>query len=579
MKRSICTRIHGVGASPGLAIGKAMVYGRVRPKVYRRKILESEISRELKRWQEALDQAMEETRRLQSKVEHEAGEAHAEIFSAHLLMLSDPLLTSEVEREIAEGQVNAEFALIEVTQSLKSNFQSMQDPYLKLRAIDIQDLEDRLLGHLAGFYSAPPAPAGPTILVAHEVRPSEVAQLDREKIVGLALDSGSRTSHSIILARSMNIPVVVGLRDVSEKVGEGELIILDGSLGELILDPPPEVVAEYEKRREREELSLLELEEVRALPAVTRDGRAIHLLANVTNVEESVAALKASAEGIGLFRTEFLFLNRPTLPREEEQFESYRHLVEVMGDRPTVIRTLDVGGDNPIFSISERGEANPFLGTRSLRLCLEHPELFRTQLRAILRAGLWGRLKIMFPMVATVQDLQEALELLRETERGLQRDGVPHREEIEVGIMLEVPSAALTLDLLAPQVDFFSIGTNDLFQYTLAIDRTNERLASRYGSLDPAILRLVKGMVEAAKAAGKPLSVCGEMAGEALALPLLVGLGVEELSMSVSALLPAKRIIRQISTAEAYDLTQVCLRERTAKGIERLSTEFLGKFD
>jgi phosphotransferase system enzyme I (PtsI) len=579
MKRAICTRIHGVGASPGLAIGKAMVYGRARPKFYRRKILESEISRELKRWQEALDQAMEETRRLQSKVEHEAGEAHAEIFSAHLLMLSDPLLTSEVEREIAEGQVNAEFALIEVTQSLKSNFQSMQDPYLKLRAIDIQDLEDRLLGHLAGFYSAPPAPAGPTILVAHEVRPSEVAQLDREKIVGLALDSGSRTSHSIILARSMNIPVVVGLRDVSEKVGEGELIILDGSLGELILDPPPEVVAEYEKRREREELSLLELEEVRALPAVTRDGRAIHLLANVTNVEESVAALKASAEGIGLFRTEFLFLNRPTLPREEEQFEAYRHLVEVMGDRPTVIRTLDVGGDNPIFSISERGEENPFLGTRSLRLCLEHPELFRTQLRAILRAGLWGRLKIMFPMVTTVQDLQEALELLRETERGLQRDGVPHREEIEVGIMLEVPSAALTLDLLAPQVDFFSIGTNDLFQYTLAIDRTNERLASRYGSLDPAILRLVKGMVEAAKAAGKPLSVCGEMAGEALALPLLVGLGVEELSMSVSALLPAKRIIRQISTAEAYDLTQVCLRERTAKGIERLSTEFLGKFD
>lgn len=579
MKRAICTRIHGIGASPGLAIGKAMVYGRARPKFYRRKILESEISRELKRWQEALDQAMEETRRLQFKVEHEAGEAHAEIFSAHLLMLSDPLLTSEVEREIAEGQVNAEFALIEVTQSLKSNFQSMQDPYLKLRAIDIQDLEDRLLGHLASFYSAPPAPAGPTILVAHEVRPSEVAQLDREKIVGLALDSGSRTSHSIILARSMNIPVVVGLRDVSEKVGEGELIILDGSLGELILDPPPEVVAEYEKRREREELSLLELEEVRALPAVTRDGRAIHLLANVTNVEESVAALKASAEGIGLFRTEFLFLNRPTLPREEEQFEAYRHLVEVMGDRPTVIRTLDVGGDNPIFSISERGEANPFLGTRSLRLCLEHPELFRTQLRAILRAGLWGRLKIMFPMVTTVQDLQEALELLRETERGLQRDGVPHREEIEVGIMLEVPSAALTLDLLAPQVDFFSIGTNDLFQYTLAIDRTNERLASRYGSLDPAILRLVKGMVEAAKAAGKPLSVCGEMAGEALALPLLVGLGVEELSMSVSALLPAKRIIRQISTAEAYDLTQVCLRERTAKGIERLSTEFLGKFD
>ena len=579
MKRSICTRIHGVGASPGLAIGKAMVYGRARPKVYRRKILESEISRELKRWQEALDQAMEETRRLQSKVEHEAGEAHAEIFSAHLLMLSDPLLTSEVEREIAEGQVNAEFALIEVTQSLKSNFQSMEDPYLKLRAIDIQDLEDRLLGHLAGFYSAPPAPAGPTILVAHEVRPSEVAQLDREKIVGLALDSGSRTSHSIILARSMNIPAVVGLRDVSEKVGEGELIILDGSLGELILDPPPEVVAEYEKRREREELSLLELEEVRALPAVTRDGRAIHLLANVTNVEESVAALKASAEGIGLFRTEFLFLNRPTLPREEEQFEAYRHLVEVMGDRPTVIRTFDVGGDNPIFSISERREANPFLGTRSLRLCLKHPELFRTQLRAILRAGLWGRLKIMFPMVTTVQDLQEALELLRETERGLQRDGVPHREEIEVGIMLEVPSAALTLDLLAPQVDFFSIGTNDLFQYTLAIDRTNERLASRYGSLDPAILRLVKGMVEAAKEAGKPLSVCGEMAGEALALPLLVGLGVEELSMSVSALLPAKRIIRQISTAEAYDLTQVCLRERTAKGIERLSTEFLGKFD
>jgi phosphotransferase system enzyme I (PtsI) len=417
----------------------------------------------------------------------------------------------------------------------------------------------------------------PTILVAHELRPSEVVQLDRKKIIGLALESGSRTSHSIILARSMNVPAVVGLRDVSKRIGEEELIILDGNRGELILEPPSDLIAEYEKKREEEKISLLELQPFRALPTVTRDGKRIRLLGNVTQIEEAVSVLEASAEGIGLFRSEFLFLGRRTLPQEEEQFEAYRRIAQIMGDRPTVIRTFDVGGDNPLFSIPQRREENPFLGTRSLRLCLEHPDIFRTQLRAILRGAIWGNLKIILPLVATVEDLQEALGLLRDAEQELRLKGLPFKEDIEVGVMLEVPSAALTLDLLMPEVDFFSIGTNDLFQYALAIDRTNERLASRYGALDPAILRLVKGVVESARSAGKPLSVCGEMAGEILALPLLVGLGVEELSMSVSALLPAKRLIRQMSVAEADELARLCLHERTARGIERLSAEFLEK--
>jgi phosphoenolpyruvate-protein phosphotransferase (PTS system enzyme I) len=577
MERSLAVRIKGIGASPGLAIGKAMIYGRKGPQVSRRFLSESEASEELARWKDALDKAMEETERLRSKVENEAGERAAEIFSAHLLMLSDPLLASEVERKIREGKVNAEFALIEVTQKLKSSFQSMEDPYLRLRAMDIQDLEDRLLSHLVGFYLFPPSPMDPTILVAHELRPSEVVQLDRKKIIGLALEAGSRTSHSIILARSMNVPAVVGLSDVSKRIEEDELIILDGNQGELILEPGPELIVEYEKRQEREELSLLELEAVRALPAITRDGKRIRLLGNVTRIEEVTAVLEASAEGIGLLRSEFLFLDRRTSPREEEQFEAYRRIAEITGDRPAVIRTFDIGGDNPLLSIPQRREENPFLGTRSLRLCLEHPDIFRTQLRAILRAAIWGNLKIILPMVATIEDLQEGLELLREAEQDLREEGLPFKEGIEVGVMLEVPSAALTLDLLMPEVDFFSIGTNDLFQYALAIDRTNERLASRYGPLDPAILRLVKGVVEAAGSAGKPLSVCGELAGEILALPLLVGLGVEELSMSVSALLPAKRVIRQIAASEARELAEVCLRERTARGIERLSAEFLRK--
>ncbi len=577
MERFLVVRIKGIGASPGLAMGKAMIYGRKRPRIRRRSFSASEISGELLRWKDALDKAMDETRRLRSKVEDEAGESLAEIFSAHLLMLSDPLLASEVERKIEEERVNAEYALIEVTQKLKSGFQSMEDPYLRLRAVDIQDLEDRLLAHLVGLYLLPPSPMEPTILVAHELRPSEVVQLDREKVVGLALESGSRTSHSIILARSMNIPAVVGLSDVSQRIEEEELIILDGNQGELILEPPPDLVAEYEKKRENEQISLQELQAFQTLPTITRDGKRIRFLGTVTRVEEAVSVLGASAEGIGLFRSEFLFLGRRTLPQEEEQFEAYRRIAQIMGDCPTVIRTFDVGGDNPFFSIPQRREENPFLGTRSLRLCLEHPDIFRTQLRAILRAAIWGNLKIILPLVATVDDLQEALKLLREAEQELRLKGLPFKEDIEVGVMLEVPSAALTLDLLMPEVDFFSIGTNDLFQYALAIDRTNERLASRYGPLDPAILRLVKAVVEAARSAGKPLSVCGEMAGEILALPLLVGLGVEELSMSVSALLPAKRVIRQISLAEARDLAQESLRERTARGIERLAAEFLGK--
>jgi len=577
MEKSLYVRMKGIGASPGLAIGRTMIYGRTRPRAYRWQIGESEVSRELRRWKDALDRAREEIKWLHSKVEHEVGESYAEIFSAHLLMLSDPLLTSEVERKIGQEFVNAEYALVEVTQKLRSTFQSMEDPYLRMRAMDIHDLEDRLLGHLAGFYLPLPSPREPRILVAHELRPSEVAQLDREKIIGLALDSGSRTSHSIILARSMNIPAVVGLGDISGKVSDGDLLILDGTQGELILEAPPELVGDYERRRKEEELSLIELEIVRGLPPITRDGKELYLYANVAKMEDATLALEASAEGIGLFRSEFLFLDRSTLPQEEEQFEAYRNLAQIMGNRPTIIRTFDVGGDNPFISIPERRERNPFLGTRSLRLCFEYPDLFRTQLRAILRAGLWGRLKIIFPMVTTLEDLHEALGLLRETEQGLKQEGLPFKEDIEVGVMLEVPSAALTLDLFAPEVDFFSIGTNDLFQYTLAVDRTNERLARRYGSLDPAILRLVKGMVEAAKAAKRSLSVCGEMAGEILALPLLVGLGVEELSMSVSALLPAKRFIRQMSAAQAHDLAQACLRERTAKGVERLSSEFLQK--
>jgi phosphoenolpyruvate-protein phosphotransferase (PTS system enzyme I) len=575
MEKSLAVRLKGIAASPGLAMGRPLIYGRKRPHVSKRSIPGPEVPGELLRWKDALEKTMDETKRLRAKVQHEAGESLAEIFSAHLLMLSDPLIAREVERKIHEEKVNAEHALIRVTGKLKSQFQSMKDPYLKLRATDIQDLEDRLLSHLVGYYLFPPSPSEPSILVAHELRPSEVVQLDRKKIVGLALESGSRTSHSIILARSMNIPAVVGLNDASKRIAEEEFIILDGNQGELISEPAPEMVLEYQRRQEKEELSLLELEEFRALPTVTRDGKEIRLLGNVTQIGEAISLLEASAEGIGLLRSEFLFLDRRILPQEEEQYETYRRIAEIMGERPTVIRTIDAGGDNPLFSIPQRREENPFLGTRSLRLCFEHPDILRTQLRAILRAARWGNLKVILPMVATVGDLQEALGLLREAEQELTQEGLPFKEGIEVGVMLEVPSAALTVDLLIPEVDFFSIGTNDLFQYALAIDRTNETLASRYGALDPAIFRLIKGVIEATRSAGKPLSVCGEMAGETLALPLLVGLGVEELSMSVSALLPARRVIRQMSVAKARELVEVCLRERTATGIEKLCAEFL----
>ena len=571
-------RLRGIPASEGIAVAPAFTYRPLELQIERRSI--SNIDAEIVRLQDALHQATEELVDLQAKVA-ERDEDVARIFEFQRMMLEDHALVTSVEEEIRLSACNAEVAVEQVFNDWVSRFENMEDALMRLRAADVRDVSNRVMRVLLGLgeersLSALPEPV---VVVAQDLTPSDTARLDRGKVKGLCTATGGATSHIAILARMWNIPAVVGVGDPLLQVPHGTLIAIDGEAGIVEVEPPPDVVQTYaERQKRRDELQAVALRQTRE-PARTQDGQQVEIVANVGDVASAEEALEQGAEGIGLLRTEFLYLERSTLPDENEQVSVYKAIAEVMGNRPVIVRTMDVGADKPLPAIPRPEETNPALGVRAIRLSRQHPELLEVQLRAILRAAVGHNLKVMFPMIVALDEVRWAKGLLRQAREKLASEGTPHVNEtqIEVGIMVETPAAAVVADALAAEVDFFSIGSNDLTQYTLASDRVNEQLGDLYRPLDPAVLRLIAQVIEAAHAAGKWVGLCGELAGQRMAIPVLLGLGLDEFSMTPSAIPVAKQLIRSMTIAEAKQIAAHALSLTTAAEVLDYLSSVLAK--
>jgi len=562
-------RFEGVGVSPGMACSKIHVVRDDLDDVVRYRIAPSQIPDEIGRFETALIQTRMQILEMQQRIAESIGAKDAAIFDAHLLVVEDRTLIDEVLRKLETDLCNVEWVFQEVATRYAETLNKIDDPYLRERALDIQDVTKRVIRNLQG--KAPKtflALSEQHILIAHNLTPSDTAGINRANVLGIATDVGSRTSHAAILARSLNIPAVVGLHDITAKLETGQHVLVDGSDGLLIIDPAPETVAHYAEIESRRAVVAAQLKELRTTRSTTRDGHHIVLSANIELPEDVEAVAANGAEGIGLYRTEFLYLNRTSLPTEHEQFETYRRVAERLRPDPLIIRTFDLGGDKLApGTVDIADELNPFLGWRAIRLCLEHIDIFKTQLRAILRASAVGNIKIMFPMISGLEELRRAKAVLAECKDELRRSGIPFGKEIEVGAMIEIPSAAICANALAPEVDFFSIGTNDLIQYTLAVDRVNEKLAHLYEPTHPAILRLLKMIAEAAHANHIWVGVCGEMAGDVALIPLLLGLGMDELSAGATLVPRVKRAVQSLAIPECRELVEETLKLNTASEI------------
>jgi phosphoenolpyruvate-protein phosphotransferase (PTS system enzyme I) len=550
-------RLTGLAASQGIAIGPAFVY-RPEPLTFERRQIQTPVA-EVDRLLRAIEAVQTVLVALQEHTQATIGHEEAQIFEAHQMFLTDPDFAGEIKQIIQEEQVNAEAAVERVSSQLITEFEAIDDDYFRQRKGDIKDVAQRLLRQLLGLEETTlSALTQPAIIIAHDLTPSDTASLNRRMALGLCTEIGSSTSHTAILSRSLDIPAVVGLGQI--EISSGVMLIIDGSTGQLLIDPDEATLAEYQTRQQGQaQARALEIAQAHE-PALTADGDEVEVVANIGSVADAHYAIEMGATGVGLLRTEFLFLQGDTLPSEEEQYRIYRAIADVFQQLPLIVRTLDVGGDKELPSIDLPKEQNPFLGVRAIRLCLARPELFQVQLQAILRAGHERNVKIMFPMIGSEEELQQTLEQLAQAKAALQARGVPHATHPDVGIMIEVPSAAVLADVLAPQVDFFSIGTNDLAQYTLAVDRTNEQVAHLADPLHPAVIRLIHQVIQAAHQHGKWVGLCGEMAGEPLAVPLLLGLGLDEFSMAASAIPSVKALLRKLTRAQAQQIAQHCLR-------------------
>ena len=562
-------RFEGAGVSPGMACGRIHVVRDDMDDVSRYRIAPSQIPDEIGRFETALIQTRMQILEMQQRIAESIGAKDAAIFDAHLLVVEDRTLIDEVLRKLETELCNVEWVFQEVATRYAETLNKIDDPYLRERALDIQDVTKRVVRNLQG--KAPKtflALSESHILVAHNLTPSDTASMNRANVLGIATDLGSRTSHAAILARSLNIPAVVGLHDITAKLETGQHVLVDGSDGLLIVNPAPETIGHYAELESRRARVVAQLKELRTTRSTTRDGRHIVLSANIELPEDVEAVAANGAEGIGLYRTEFLYLNRTTLPTEDEQFETYRKVAERVRPDPLIIRTFDLGGDKLApGTVDITDELNPFLGWRAIRLCLENIDIFKTQLRAILRASAVGNIKIMFPMISRLEELRGAKAVLAECHQELRRSGVPLDEEIEVGAMIEIPSAAICANVLATEVDFFSIGTNDLIQYTLAVDRVNEKIAHLYEPTHPAILRLLKMIAEAAHAHHIWVGVCGEMAGDVALVPLLLGLGMDELSAGATSVPRVKRAVQSLALPECRELVEETLKLNTSSEI------------
>ncbi len=545
-------QLQGIGAARGIAMGPALVLRAEAPTSSNegQSVAPEAIPAEMERLAQGLAQAQEALTALIARSEGPA----AEILTAHQIMLGDPELLAAAQQEIQSNRVPAEVAISRAGEAIAQVLAGLDDPYLRERAADVRDVARQVVRVLTKAASPLAALRRPSVIVASDLAPSETAQLDPALVLALATETGGPTSHTAILARSLGIPAVVGAANLLGQIEDGQMVAVDGSKGRVWVQPGGEELEQVEGLLRAAKLEAEELKSLRNLPAITRDGHRVELAANVGHPGDSHAAMEAGAEGVGLYRTEFLFMNRGDVPTEEEQFEAYKAVIQAMGGRPVVIRTLDIGGDKELPALGLEKEANPFLGVRALRLCLRRPDLFRTQLRALLRASAFGPTRIMYPMVSGLEELRAANTLLNEERAKLIAEGVAVGTDLQVGIMIEVPSAALISDLLAPEVDFFSIGTNDLIQYTLAADRMNDGVAHLYQPFHPAVLRLIKHVCQMAHAHGKWVGMCGEMAGDPTATEVLVGLGLDELSMAPASLGVVKRAVCNTSLTEAKKL-------------------------
>lgn len=560
----------GIIASPGIAIAKAFVYDKVEVEVTEKKV--DDPAAEVARLQDALGKSKEQILKIKEKAAHDLGEEEAEIFEAHAMVLDDPEFVDSITAEINTNGVNAEFAVKTVTDRFFEMFDMMDDPYFSARAADIRDVGTRVLNNVMGVENVDISCLDEdTIIVADDLAPSDTAQMDKARVKGFATNIGSRTSHTAIMARSLEIPAVLGLGDITAAVKNGDVVVVDGLKGQAVINPTDDELAAYQKQQKDYQAYIKELAELKELEAVTTDGHKVELVGNIGSPNDTDGVHKNGGRGVGLYRTEFLYMNSDTMPDEEKQYEAYKAVVESFNGDPVIIRTLDIGGDKKLPYLPLEEEMNPFLGFRAIRLCFREVDMFKTQLRAILRASAFGNALIMFPMISGVSEVRQAKGILAECMKELDEKGQAYDKNIRVGVMIEIPSAAVTSDIIAREVDFFSIGTNDLCQYTLAVDRMNQEVSYLYNPLHPAILRLVKTVIDASHARdGLFTGMCGEMAGDPMATLILLGLGMDEFSMSASSIPQVKKIIRSVSYEDAKAIAEKALNLETGEEVKEM---------
>src|SRR5438128_2513970 len=565
----------GIGVSPGIAIGRAVIIETREASVFRVPIREEDVESEVNRFLQSLEKTRDELAELKQKVSRSMGDEYASIFEAHSMIVSDPSFADKVVQKIESEQVNAEWALAEVQEELQARFKSFDDAYLREREADVKDVADRVQTNLQGIAHHDLSEiTHDVVILADDLTPSDTIHFNRRPIVGFATEAGGRTSHTSDIAKSLFMPAVIGVPRVTKIIDNDEMVIVDGYEGTLIVNPTQAMIAEYQSRVLRHEEAEKKLLENRAQPAVTKDNHQLTLQANIELVEELKDAVRFGAEGIGLYRSEFLYISKsPLLPTEEEHLQLYSALAEALAPQECVIRTFDLGGKKLAREVIGSKEDNPVLGLHGLRLCMKHRDMFKTQLRALLRASAFGNIKIMFPLVSGVQELRQVKTLVREIRSELDEQGIAYNRDLRIGIMIQVPSAALIADMLATESDFFSIGTNDLIQYSLAIDRSNENVGYLYEPLHPALLRLIKGVIDAGKRGGIPVSLCGEMASDPIYAVVLLGLGLEIVSMNPSAIPVIKNLIRSVRYRDCRRIAELALQKKTAQEIEEFVIE------
>lgn len=561
--------LRGVAVSPGIVIGKARLVDRSKVKIFYQYLIgDDQLNREIKRFEEAARTTEDQLNAIKNGMPEQL-KGHSFILDSHLMILKDSMLHDATIQRISKEKINAEWALKKSLEEIRWAFNQVDDEYISNRVNDVENVVERILRNLSGDEQQSLSHINErVIIVAHELSPGDTSELNPSKVMGFITDVGGRTSHAAIIAQALQIPVVVGLESATKVVREGDLLIVDGNSGEVIINPDDEVIIEYQEKHLRHEKYKSSIARVSHLPAVTLDGHPIVIKANMEFLEEVAAAREHGSEGIGLYRTEFLYLKSKELPSEEEQFQDYREVAEIIAPEPVTIRTLDLGADKFASGHEIDREANPALGLRAIRFCLKEPEIFKRQLRAILRASFYGRVQLMFPMISGLQELLDAKEIMGQVKDELDRENIEYDRSIKVGIMIEVPSAVTMAEILAQHVDFFSIGTNDLIQYALAIDRVNEQVAYMYQPFHPALIRMIRQVVNAARDAGISVSVCGEMAGDPFCVCILLGLGINELSMNARAIPIIKKIIRTISIEEVRADFENVMRLSTAKEVQ-----------